>query len=177
MRYMQHLANIWPIYEQNGPNVSVRYDLGTVLARVKGGATVIKTSTFQIFPNFGRGGGSSNLNFFPNSKQSTLSQGGQENYGLFPNFGTFLIMRAPLSLCQRLGQIVAVVLEHFAPFIHRLMEYSAAAQRSEITNQYTLLFQYISKYRYQVLFIFFSTTALNLGDTANKQNQVLVLPP
>ena len=74
--YMEHLVHICPIYEHNSPHVSVLYDLGTVLARVRGGATISKQSTFQIFPNFGRGGGSSKINFFPNSKKSKLSQGG-----------------------------------------------------------------------------------------------------
>ena len=30
---MQHFAHIWPIYEQESSHASVRYDLGTVLAK------------------------------------------------------------------------------------------------------------------------------------------------
>ena len=51
------MVQAWLIYDRKCHAVSVRYDLGTVLARVKGGATISKMSTFQIFPNFGRGGG------------------------------------------------------------------------------------------------------------------------
>ena len=59
MKYWQHLVNIWLIYDWYSLNVSFRYDLGTVLAKVRGGTTVL--NIFLIFPNFGRGGwGSSN---------------------------------------------------------------------------------------------------------------------
>ena len=83
--------------------------IGTVCARVRGfrqcfskgqrGCEDLKIVYISIFSQIrSEGGGSSNLNFFPNSKQSTLSLGvGQENYGLFPNFVTFLILTAPLS--------------------------------------------------------------------------------
>ena len=63
---MEHLVHIWPIYEYNSPNVSVGYDLGTVLARVRGGATISKKSTFQIFPNFLGGGVKKIMDFFQN---------------------------------------------------------------------------------------------------------------
>ena len=33
--YMQYLVHIYPICELNSPHVIVRYDLGTVLARVR----------------------------------------------------------------------------------------------------------------------------------------------
>ena len=52
MRYRQHLVHTLLIYDLNSPNVSVRYDLGTVFARVRGGATFSNLSTFQIFPKF-----------------------------------------------------------------------------------------------------------------------------
>ena len=53
VRFSQHLVPMWLIYDLNSPNLSIRYDLGTVLARVRGGATCSKMSTFQIVPHFG----------------------------------------------------------------------------------------------------------------------------
>ena len=56
-------------------------------------------STFQIFPNFGRGGGvhrKSNFSQIQNSPHYPRG-GGQENYGLFPQFVTFPFWMAPLS--------------------------------------------------------------------------------
>ena len=67
-----YMAYIWIKYSP----LSVWYDLGTVLARFRGGATISKQSTFQIFLNFGRGGGAIKNQFFPNSKKSKLSWGG-----------------------------------------------------------------------------------------------------
>ena len=58
-------------------------------------------STFQIFPNFGRGGGGhrkSNFSQIQNSPHYPRGGGGQENYGLFPQFVTFPFWIAPLSL-------------------------------------------------------------------------------
>ena len=57
-------------------------------------------STFQIFPNFGRGGGGVIENqIFPKFKivHIILGGGGQENYGLFPQFVTFHVWKAPLT--------------------------------------------------------------------------------
>ena len=41
------------------PNVTLRYDCGTFYQglQLRGGATISKMSTFQIFPNFGPMGG------------------------------------------------------------------------------------------------------------------------
>ena len=57
------------------------------------------------FPNFNfsqirSSGGGHQISFFSqiqNSPHYPRGGGGQESYGFFPNFGTFLIMRAPLS--------------------------------------------------------------------------------
>ena len=79
--------------------MSDSYDLGTVLARVRGGETISKQSTFQIFPNFGRGGGGhrkSNFSQIQNSPHYPRG-GGQENYVLFPQFVTFTFWIAPVS--------------------------------------------------------------------------------
>ena len=58
-------------------------------------------STFQIFPNFGRGGGVVIENqIFPKFKIVHIILGGswgQENYGLFPQFVTFHVLMAPLN--------------------------------------------------------------------------------
>ena len=56
-------------------------------------------STFKIFPNFGRGGGHRKSNFsqIQNSPHYP-GVGGQENYGLFPQFVTFYVWKAPLSI-------------------------------------------------------------------------------
>ena len=56
-------------------------------------------STFQIFPNFGQGGGVIENQFFPKFKivQIILGGGGQENFGLFPQFVTFFVWKAPLT--------------------------------------------------------------------------------
>ena len=68
-----------------------------VLARVRGGAMISKSSTIQIFPNFGQGGGHRKSIFsrIQNSPNYPRGGGGQENYGLFPQFGTFFM--APLA--------------------------------------------------------------------------------
>ena len=51
---------------------------------------------FKFFPISVEGGGSSKINFFPKFKKVQIILGGcQENYGLFPQFGTFFFM-APL---------------------------------------------------------------------------------
>ena len=58
-------------------------------------------STFQIFPNFGWGGGGAmEKEIFPKFKivHIILGGGDQENYGLFPQFVTFSFWNAPLSL-------------------------------------------------------------------------------
>ena len=55
-------------------------------------------STFQFFPNFGRGGGGVIKNqFFSKFKivHIILGGGGQENYGLFPQFVTFFCECSP----------------------------------------------------------------------------------
>ena len=67
------------------PILSVRYDLGTVLARVRGGGTISKMSTCQIFHNFGQGGeGHQKSVFSPQIQVSpNYPGGGQENYELF----------------------------------------------------------------------------------------------
>ena len=49
-------------------------------------------STFQIFPNFGHQ--KSNFSQIQNSPH--YPRGGQENYGLFPQFVTFHVWKAPL---------------------------------------------------------------------------------
>ena len=67
VRYRQQVQT-WLIFDRKNPDVSVRYDLGTVFARVRGGATFSNLSAFQIFPKFGPRGGQSNINVFPNSK-------------------------------------------------------------------------------------------------------------
>ena len=56
-------------------------------------------STFQIFPNFGRGGGVIENQIFPKFKivHIILGGGGQENYVLFPQFVTFTFWIAPVS--------------------------------------------------------------------------------
>ena len=57
-------------------------------------------STFHIFPNFGRGGGVIENQFFPKFKIDHIilgGGGGQENYGLFPQFVTFSFWKAPLN--------------------------------------------------------------------------------
>ena len=55
-------------------------------------------STFQIFPNFGQGGGHRKSNFsqIQNSPHYPKGGGCQENYGLFPQFVTFPFWIAPL---------------------------------------------------------------------------------
>ena len=66
----------------------VRYDLGTVLTRVNGGATISKLSTFPIFPDLGLRGGLSNLNFFQNQKNLPFPPvwGGAKKLWPFPTF-------------------------------------------------------------------------------------------
>ena len=57
-------------------------------------------STFQIFPNFGRGGGVIKNQIFPKFKIVHIIL---ENYGLFPQFVTFHVWMAPLtdfSICN-----------------------------------------------------------------------------
>ena len=56
-------------------------------------------STFQIFPNFGRGGGVIENQIFSKFKIVLIIRGGggQENYGLFPQFVTFLFWITPLT--------------------------------------------------------------------------------
>ena len=63
---------------------------------------ISKQSTFQIFPNFGRGVGVIENQFFPKFKivQIILGGGrgqGQENYGLFPQFRTFFLWHPPYT--------------------------------------------------------------------------------
>ena len=57
-------------------------------------------TTFHIFPNFARGGGGghrkSNFSQIQNSPHYPRG-GGQENYGLFPQFVTFHVWKAPLT--------------------------------------------------------------------------------
>ena len=72
-------------------------------------------STFQIFPNFGRGGGVIENQFFPKFKkvQNILGGGGQENYGLFPQFVTFFFDGSPYtSYNTSLGKQVIVHCKH-----------------------------------------------------------------
>ena len=60
MTYMWDIDNnwyIWLIYDRKSPNVSVRYDLATVFARVRWGAMILKLSATQIFPNVDLRGG------------------------------------------------------------------------------------------------------------------------
>ena len=71
--------------------------------------------TFQIFPNFGRGGGAVHRkSIFPKFKKvQIIPVGGQENYGLFPQFGTFLVLIAPLtkyvcSMAERVTEVKSV---------------------------------------------------------------------
>ena len=56
-------------------------------------------STFQIFPNFGRGARVIENQIFPKFKivHIILGGGGHENYGLFPQFVRFFFWKAPLS--------------------------------------------------------------------------------
>ena len=65
-------------------------------------------STFQFFPKLGPRGGVIKSQFFPKFKivHITLGGGGQEYYGLFPNFGKFLIILFGLSqtISDYLGQ-------------------------------------------------------------------------
>ena len=67
-------------------------------------------STFQIFPNFSRGGGGIENQIFPKFKivKIILGGGGQENYGLFPQFATFFVWKAPLMFF--FSEIVATIL-------------------------------------------------------------------
>ena len=51
-KFTTYMAYIW----LKSSNLSVRYDLGIVLVRIRGAAMISKLSTFQIFPNFGKGG-------------------------------------------------------------------------------------------------------------------------
>ena len=53
-------------------------------------------STFQIFPNFGHR--KSNFSQIQNSPHYPRGGGGQKNYGLFPQFVTFHVWKAPLRL-------------------------------------------------------------------------------
>ena len=87
-----------------------------VLARVRGGGTISKKSTFQIFPNFGRGGGEGVIEnqFFPKSKIVQIILGGEGSRNLwtfstisdifcfdgFPNVPLFVgLFEVPLSIC------------------------------------------------------------------------------
>ena len=54
-------------------DVSVRYKLGAVFARVRRGVTISKWSTFQIFPNLGQRGVNQISGNSPNSRKSKLS--------------------------------------------------------------------------------------------------------
>ena len=87
---------------------------------------------FKIFPisNFSQiryEGGSSNFEFFPNSKKSKTSWGrggGQENCGLFPLFGTFFNSMAPLmtvkfKLYSLIGtwKLWSLFVIHLRPFL------------------------------------------------------------
>ena len=59
-----------------------------MLAKVRGGATILKYTTFQIFPK---------NQFFSQIQNSPNYPGaGQENYGLFPQFVTFFVWIASL---------------------------------------------------------------------------------
>ena len=49
---------------------------------------ISKLSTFQSFPKLGQRGGHQIFNFFKNQYCHYPKGGGQENYGLFPVFGT-----------------------------------------------------------------------------------------
>ena len=58
------------------------------------------TFPISIFSQIRSEGGGHQISFFSQIQNSPHYPrgGGQENYGLFPNFGTFLILTAPLSI-------------------------------------------------------------------------------
>ena len=55
-------------------------------------------STFQIFPNFGRGGGHRKSTYSQIQNSPNYPSAVQENYGLFPQFVTFFVWKAPLTI-------------------------------------------------------------------------------
>ena len=73
------------------------------LARVRGGATCndIKIVYISIFSQIrSKGGGGRQISMFSqiqNSPHYPRGGGGQENYGLFPQFVTFFFVNAPLT--------------------------------------------------------------------------------
>ena len=76
-----------------------------VLAWVRRGATISKSSTFQIFPNFGRGGGGGGgieNQFFPKFKkvQIILGEGGgsRKLWTFSTNYGIFYFEPSPIRL-------------------------------------------------------------------------------
>ena len=42
VRYMSNLVHVWLIYDWNNPNVTLKYDFGAILARVRGGTKISK---------------------------------------------------------------------------------------------------------------------------------------
>ena len=106
VRYMEHLVHIWPIYEWNSPHVSVWCDFGTVLVRVRGGATISKMSAFQNFPSFCWGGGGSSNIIFSQIQNSPnyAGGGGKKIMDVFHNlwhffFGWLTYILAYLHIC------------------------------------------------------------------------------
>ena len=88
---------------ENSPFI-VFYSL-TVLARVRGGATMSKYSTFQIFPNFGRGGGGHRKSIFSQIQKSPNYPrvgGVKKIMDFFHNLGHFLLRMLPLANMQAL---------------------------------------------------------------------------
>ena len=55
--YWQQLVYKWLIYDGYNHYVSVRYDLGSILARVRWGARIPKIFALKISPIYGRRGG------------------------------------------------------------------------------------------------------------------------
>ena len=85
--YMEHLVHICPIYEHNSPHVSVLYDLGMVLARVRRGARYQNSQHFKFFPISVEGGGHQKL-LFPKFKKVQIMD-------FFHNFGHFFFEPSP----------------------------------------------------------------------------------
>ena len=101
-----NLVHILPKYVSNNPNVRLRYDFGTVLARVRGGQQFKKVYILNISQLRSEGGGVNQFPTFPSFKiVHRILGGGQENYGLFPQFVTFFVWKAPLyETCVELAQ-------------------------------------------------------------------------